>query len=173
MPLCLADNATRLPDCCRWAGVVCDNNGTGRVVELRIRNTFADADAANPGLISGEISTALTNLTRLEHLDLSCNIFGPLSIPRFLGSLSGLRYLNLSGTDLVGDIPPQLGNLSRLVSLDLSSYGLYSGDLSWLIGLSSLEHLDMSHVYLKASVNWQRAVNTLLLCASSPSRTAR
>ncbi|GJN19554.1 hypothetical protein PR202_gb06842 [Eleusine coracana subsp. coracana] len=154
--------ASKFPDCCRWAGVVCDTNGTGHVTELRLRNAFADA--GSPGL-SGEINTALTNLTRLEYLDLSRNSLGgiaTLPIPRFLGSLSSLRYLNLSGTGFVGDIPPQLGNLSRLVSLDMSSYGLYSGDLSWLAGLSSsLEHLDMTSVNLNASVHWQRDVNTL------------
>ncbi|XP_062224583.1 LRR receptor-like serine/threonine-protein kinase RGI5 [Phragmites australis] len=71
---------------------------------------------------------------------------------------------NLSYTDITGEVPPQLGNLSRLVILDLSSYlgGLYSGGLSWLTGLSSLEYLDLGMVNLNASVGWARAVNMLL-----------
>ncbi|GJN19555.1 hypothetical protein PR202_gb06844 [Eleusine coracana subsp. coracana] len=149
---------TKHSNCCQWAGVVCDNNGSGRrVAELRLSN----ADAVGSSGLSGKISPAFTNLTRLEYLDLSWNSLGGNDV-RFLGSLSRLRYLNLSGTDLVGEIPPQLGNLSRLVSLDLSfCVKLYSRDLSWLTGLSSLQHLDMSGVNLSASVYLQRDVNML------------
>jgi Leucine-rich repeat (LRR) protein len=152
------------PDCCRWGGVVCDN-ATGRVVELRLRNALADGGSTG---LSGEISPALLRLPRLAHLDLSHNslsgsgVAPPPPLPRFLGSLSALRYLNLSSTDIAGEVPPQLGNLSRLVALDLSSLaGLYSGDLSWLAGLSKLEYLDMGFVNLNASVGWVRAVSML------------
>ncbi|KAK3152721.1 hypothetical protein QOZ80_2BG0162680 [Eleusine coracana subsp. coracana] len=144
------------PDCCRWAGVVCESNGTGHVTELRLNNR----NVLGSNGLGGEISPALTNLTRLQYLDLSRNSLA-VPIPRFLGSLSSLRHLNLSEMGLVGEVPPQLGNLSRLVSLDVTSYGLYSGDLSWITGLSSLEHLDMSNVNLNASVHWQRDVNML------------
>ncbi|KAF0933736.1 hypothetical protein E2562_019212 [Oryza meyeriana var. granulata] len=156
-----------IPDCCRWDGVVCDN-ATGHVTELRLHN--ARADDGSTGL-DGEISPSLLDLPRLAYLDLSQNSIGggggdnlaASPLPRFLGSLSDLRYLNLSSTGLAGEIPPQLGNLSRLQYLDLSSNsgGLYSGDISWLVGLSSLEYLDMSVVNLNASVGWSGVVNKL------------
>ncbi|XP_039787063.1 receptor-like protein EIX2 [Panicum virgatum] len=142
------------PDCCRWSGVVCDNV-TGRVAELRLRNALADGGSTG---LSGEISPALLRLPRLS----GGGVAPPPPLPRFLGSLSALRYLNLSSTDVAGEVPPQLGNLSRLVTLDLSSLsGLHSGDLSWLAGLSSLEYLDMGSVNLNASVGWVRAVSML------------
>ncbi|KAL6629551.1 hypothetical protein ACP70R_029316 [Stipagrostis hirtigluma subsp. patula] len=158
----LASWTARRPDCCRWDGVVCDS-ATGRVTELRLRNKLADD--GSPGL-SGEISPALLRLPRLAHLDLSRNSLGggmATPVPRFLGSLASLRYLNLSYTDIAGEVPPHLGNLSALAVLDLSSYlgGLYSGDLSWLAGLSSLEYLDMGMVNLTACANWAHVVNAL------------
>ncbi|KAG8058698.1 hypothetical protein GUJ93_ZPchr0002g25015 [Zizania palustris] len=152
-------------DCCRWDGVVCENaTGAGHVTELRLHNARADVDGS-AGL-SGEISPSLLDLPRLAYLDLSQNSIGggmASPLPRFLGSLTNLRYLNLSSTGLAGEIPPQLGNLSRLQYLDLSlnDGNLYSGELSWLTGLSSLEYLDMGLVNLNASVGWAGVVNKL------------
>ncbi|RCV05935.1 hypothetical protein SETIT_1G122700v2 [Setaria italica] len=142
-------------DCCRWRGVVCDN-ATGRVAELRLCNALADAGSTG---LSGKISPA-----RLSHNSFSRGGVASPSppLPRFIGALSTLRYLNLSNTYVTGEVPPQLGNLSALVTLDLSYLaGLYSADLSWLAGLTSLEYLDMGSVNLNASVGWARDVNTL------------
>nr|XP_034592022.1 LRR receptor-like serine/threonine-protein kinase RCH1 [Setaria viridis] len=140
--------------CCRWRGVVCDN-ATGRVAELRLCNALADAGSTG---LSGEISPAVLRLP----LSGGGVASPPPPLPRFIGALSALRYLNLSNTYVTGEVPPQLGNLSRLVTLDLSYLaGLYSADLSWLAGLTSLEYLDMGSVNLNASVGWARDVNTL------------
>ena len=97
-------------NCCRWAGVVC-NNRTDHVVQLQLQNLG----------LSGELNPSLQELKQLRHLDLSFNKFQGISIPDFLGSLQSLRYLNLSHAGFSGMIPHQLGNLSRLRYLDLSS----------------------------------------------------
>ncbi|CAL9762603.1 unnamed protein product [Musa acuminata subsp. burmannicoides] len=146
-------------DCCRWSGVVCDNR-TGHVVELNLQNSDPDNDEMS---IGGEIRPSLFLLTHLERLDLSNNDFGGIQIPKFLGSLTELTYLDLSSSNFSGAIPPQLGNLSRLRYLDLNSlYDLTIDGLHWLSRLTSLRYLDMSFVKLSmASHNWLQAVNIM------------
>ncbi|CAL9762605.1 unnamed protein product [Musa acuminata subsp. burmannicoides] len=146
-------------DCCRWSGVVCDNR-TGHVVELNLQNS----DPYNyETSIGGEIRPSLLLLTHLERLDLSYNDFGGIQIPKFLGSLTELTYLDLSSSNFSGAIPPQLGNLSSLRYLDLNSlYDLTIDGLHWLSRLTSLRYLDMSLVKLSmSSHNWLQAVNML------------
>jgi EIX receptor 1/2 len=112
--------------------------------------------------------TTLTSaLTTLTYLDLSDNSFSIL--PKFIGSLTKLQYLNLSYNYFFGTIPPQLGNLSNLISLDISRNVMITEDydhwliedhnLDWLFHLSSLRHLDMSSVNLSKVVNWPDKVN--------------
>lgn len=50
--------------------------------------------------------------------------FEAIRIPKFFGMFKNLRYLNLSSTSIVGDIPPHLGIYSSLNYLDLYSDSL-------------------------------------------------
>ncbi|KAG4188920.1 hypothetical protein ERO13_A08G194700v2 [Gossypium hirsutum] len=86
-------------ECCNWIGVGCDNS-TGHVVKLDLDAMFT----------TGEIGSSLLEL---KHLN-------------FIGSLSELTYLDLSGNSFTGFIPHQLGNLSRLLCLDFSRNSLSS-----------------------------------------------
>ncbi|XP_064966883.1 receptor-like protein EIX2 [Musa acuminata AAA Group] len=146
-------------DCCRWSGVVCDNR-TGHVVELNLQNSDPYYSETS---IGGDIRPSLLLLTHLERLNLSHNDFGGIQIPKFLGSLTELTYLDLSWSNFRGAIPPQLGNLSRLRYLDLNSlYDLTIDGLHWLSRLTSLRYLYMGGVNLSvASHDWLQAVNML------------
>ncbi|KAF5800319.1 putative leucine-rich repeat-containing, plant-type, leucine-rich repeat domain superfamily [Helianthus annuus] len=168
----LVDEADRLAswvgetsDCCKWAGILCDNI-TGHVQKIHLPgkcsfdySTTKRYDEFIRQMLRGDISRSILYLKQLEHLDLSCNDFRGIQIPRFMGSLGNLRYLNLSHSSFGGTIPPQLGNLTELEVLCLGSYyNAYEStsitNMQWLSSMSSLRHLDMSGVYLTEASDW-------------------
>ncbi|XWS10797.1 hypothetical protein CRYUN_Cryun38cG0028700 [Craigia yunnanensis] len=109
-------------DCCRWERVRC-NSTTGRVIELSLNGFEGEYLAWNITLflpfkelrsldlsdnnIDGWIENQvdLITLERLEKLDLSYNNFFVGSIPPFIGKLSSLKALYLSGIGLFGYLP--------------------------------------------------------------------
>ncbi|KAH9659692.1 hypothetical protein KPL70_023956 [Citrus sinensis] len=132
----LASWNIRDEDCCAWDGVVC-NNFTGHVLQLNLGNP-------NPNNGTGG------------------NDFHGIQIPKYLGSLKNLRYLNLSRAKFAGVIPYRLGNLSNLQYLDLSeNYESQVESFSWLSGLSLLEHLDLSDADLSKATDWLLVTNSL------------
>ncbi|XP_065049751.1 receptor-like protein EIX1 [Musa acuminata AAA Group] len=97
-----------------------------------------------------------SSLRHLSYLDLSRNRFDGASIPRFIGSLTSLRYLNLSDATFGRTIPHQLGNLSRLQYPDF--HWLYNpprplvvDNFHWISRRSSLSYLDTSAINLSAA----------------------
>ncbi|KAG4123109.1 hypothetical protein ERO13_D11G307800v2 [Gossypium hirsutum] len=132
-------------DCCKWIGVVC-HNSTGHVHQLHLAALSSyDQSAINPSLLE---------LKHLSFLDLSNNNFGSIPIPKFLGMLESLTYLNLSNAQFQGAIPHNLGNLSKLHYLDLGGNYLKPKSLQWVSGLSSLEYLDLSSADLHKANDW-------------------
>ncbi|PRQ32006.1 putative leucine-rich repeat-containing, plant-type, leucine-rich repeat domain, L [Rosa chinensis] len=139
-------------DCCRWRGISC-NNRTGHVVKIDLRNLHWSVDKST--CLGGKINSSLLGLKHLFHLDLSWNDFPHIHIPKFIGQLTSLRYLNLSFTSFGGEIPPSLGNLSNLNYLDLSSAVVSSKNFNWLSYLSSLKYLDLGYLDLGSSaLSW-------------------
>ncbi|KAM3752155.1 hypothetical protein ACB098_04G167300 [Castanea mollissima] len=149
-------------DCCHWVGVVCHNR-TGHVLQLRLRSYYplgdedwdAQYEAYKRSRFGGKINPSLLDLKHLIYLDLSYNDFGGIPIPKFLGSMGSLRYLNLSGAGFVGLIPHQLENLSNLHYLNLGHnyyypnnnyYNLYVKNLQWL------SELRLSQCYLSGLI---------------------
>nr|XP_043639093.1 receptor-like protein EIX2 [Erigeron canadensis] len=183
----LIDEADRLAswisdqesDCCKWAGIVCDNV-TGHVRQIHLpglngdcayTSSYSSYETYEKTLkfhrMRGDINSSLLHLKQLEHLDLSCNDFGGIQVPSFLGSLGNLNYLNLSNSNFSGIVPPQLGNLSQLnvLSLGISWYdeGKQTSmtSMQWLSTLRLLHHLDMSGVDLSEATDWFQVINTL------------
>ncbi|KAJ0794877.1 putative non-specific serine/threonine protein kinase [Helianthus annuus] len=165
-------------DCCRWVGIVCDNS-TGHVHRIHLPGpddhcnfedygTPKEYEEASKQRLKGDINPSLLDLKQLKHLDLSCNDFGGIQVPKFIGSLENLKYLNLSSSNFGGTIPPQLGNLSELHILALGSFHnrfvpikTIMWNMQWLSGLRWLHHLDMSGVNLSKATDWHQVINTL------------
>lgn len=149
---------------CKWEGVTCSRNHSGRVVALEL-----------PGLrLSGQISPSVGNLTFLKTLDLSSNSFSGLlpplnrlqrlqvldlsinslqdTIPDALANCSNLAKLNLSYNSLVGEIPHKLGFLSNLEVLWLSSNNLIGTIPPTFSNLTRVESLSLAINQLEGSI---------------------
>ncbi|XP_021819495.1 receptor-like protein 12 [Prunus avium] len=142
-------------DCCRWEGVYCSNQ-TGHVIQLDLGYSFPgkifQPDIFGYSFQGKMISPKLIELQHLQYLDLTLIDFNGIQIPDFIGSLTNLRYLNLSFCQMVGQIPSSFRNLTQLQHLDLAyNWRLQAENLNWLPALSSLTYLDLSLINFNGS----------------------
>ncbi|GMN69645.1 hypothetical protein TIFTF001_038692 [Ficus carica] len=146
-------------ECCEWIGIRCDNK-SGHVIRLDLSPSTLGRGLFDP--FEGNLSYSLVDLQYLHYLDLSFIQFYENSITSFIGSLSKLRYLNLSYTNMTGDDLPQLGNLSSLQFLDLCyNDNLEIKNMEWASHLSSLQLLDLSYTNMSFAYDWENVVNNL------------
>ncbi|CAL9088930.1 unnamed protein product [Musa acuminata var. zebrina] len=93
--------------------------------------------------ISRQIPKTIGNLTNLEYLNLSYNNISG-QIPEIIGNLTNLKYLDLSDNNITGAIPMTIGDLINLESLRLWGNKI-SGQIPEIIGnLTNLKYLDLS-----------------------------
>ncbi|XP_050208017.1 receptor-like protein EIX2 isoform X2 [Mercurialis annua] len=100
----------------------------------------------------------LANISQnLMHLDLAFNTLLESSTLEFIGDMTSLRGLHLANTSLVGGIPRSIGNISGLSYLDMSKNNLdveISGFIKNLSGCAakSLQHLSLAYNELTGSL---------------------
>ncbi|GMN65374.1 hypothetical protein TIFTF001_034440 [Ficus carica] len=151
-------------DCCEWYGVQCANN-SDHVTVLDLApwtSPIYDENYKFRRYLQGNISHSLCELKHLTYLDLSLINFNGHGIPSFIGTLTKLRYLNLSFTEMSGEIPPQLGNLSSLeVLIFRHNNDLRMKSMGWVSHLSSLRLLDLSSTNMSQVTDWTQVVTKL------------
>ncbi|TQD74497.1 hypothetical protein C1H46_039968 [Malus baccata] len=89
--------------------------------------------------------------TILTLIDFSCNKFsGP--IPKEMGDLKSLYFLNMSSNAFTGEIPSSFGNMTQLESLDLSQNKLSGQIPQQLAKLNFLAFLNLSNNQLVGKI---------------------
>ncbi|XP_058072739.1 receptor-like protein 14 isoform X3 [Magnolia sinica] len=152
-------------DCCSWERIKC-NNGTGRLTEISLSETreyelgewYLNADLLLSfgelqsldlsrnnlaGWVDHEGFKRWSRLSKLEHLDLTYNLFNESILP-YLGSLSSLKSLSLKGN--------YFGLLHTGVDVEYSPLGILYTSFEMLSRLGNLEQLDLSWNQLNRSI---------------------
>ncbi|CAJ2653749.1 unnamed protein product [Trifolium pratense] len=109
-------------DCCEWDGVTCDT----------VSDYVVGLDLSCNDL-KGELhpNSTIFQLKHLQQLNLAFNDFSWSPLHAGIGDLVSLTHLNLSNSDLSGNIPSTISHLSKLISLDLGSYSMELNPLTW------------------------------------------
>ncbi|KAL4611754.1 hypothetical protein ACB092_08G148300 [Castanea dentata] len=93
--------------------------------------------------LQGTFEINVFRLPCLQNLDLGYNSNLEGSLPKSIGSLKFLEYLNLRGCNFTGAIPTSIENLTQIIKLDLSKNG-FSGLLpSSIFDLPNLSFLNL------------------------------
>ncbi|RHN57935.1 putative leucine-rich repeat-containing, plant-type, leucine-rich repeat domain, L [Medicago truncatula] len=106
-------------DCCSWLGVTCDTI-SGHVIGLDLSCNDLQ------GIIHP--NSTLFHLSHLQTLNLAHNRLFPTQLSSQFGAFVNLTHLNLSDTEIQGEVSSCISHLSNLVSLDLSM----NDNLKWI-----------------------------------------
>ncbi|XP_012070784.2 MDIS1-interacting receptor like kinase 2 [Jatropha curcas] len=142
--------------CSSWFGIHCDEAGSVTNISLRdtgLKGTLQSLSFSSfPNLLHlnvsnnsfhGNVPSQIGNLSRLNILDFSLNQISG-SIPKEIGMLGSLTYIDLSNNPFTGTIPTSITNLTNLPILYIHET-LVSGSIPQEIGLmKSLTQLDLS-----------------------------
>jgi Leucine-rich repeat (LRR) protein len=102
-------------------------------------------------LFTGRVPSELGNLFHLTLLDISKNSFAG-KLPPEIGNLSSLNYFDLSGNSFTGGVPPELGNLSKLKQLSIGGNGLEGPIPVELTRIPSLIYLNLGENNLSGHI---------------------
>ncbi|KAJ4777516.1 Leucine-rich repeat receptor-like protein kinase family protein [Rhynchospora pubera] len=140
---------------CSWFGITCDLAGNVVQISLQSSSINGTLDYLNfssfPNLVSlnlsdnmlqGSIPSGISNLSKLNSLDLGTNSFGNF-VPPEIGDLSELVYLSLFKNNLVGPVPSQLSRLSKVRHFDLGHNHLNNTEYSNFSGMPSVLYLSL------------------------------
>ncbi|KAF3434383.1 hypothetical protein FNV43_RR25486 [Rhamnella rubrinervis] len=141
-------------NCCSWDGVECDEQ-TGNVIGLDLTSSCLFGSITS--------NSTLFSLRHIRMLSLADNNLNYSQIPAAIAQLSGLTYLNLSGSYFYGQVPFEISNMHTLSYLDLSHN--YDPDTSekflqlknpslktLVLNLTRLEVLYFSHINISSEV---------------------
>ncbi|KAB2613213.1 tyrosine-sulfated glycopeptide receptor 1-like [Pyrus ussuriensis x Pyrus communis] len=128
-------------DCCLWDGITCDPDEQSHVVAISLPSRG----------LSGVVSPAITNLTRLTHLDLSHNsLLGSLP-DDLLSALPSLEFVDLSFNRLIGRFPQSSNQSSHLQIINLSS-NFFNGTIPSSILVPSVSVFNVSNNSFSGSI---------------------
>lgn len=102
---------------------------------------------------SGDFPMSITNLTNLEVLNFNENPdFNMWKLPENITQLSKLESMVLSTCKLYGTLPPWLGNMTSLIDLELSG-NYYAGRIPRELGkLKNLQQLELYYNQLEGEI---------------------
>ncbi|KAJ4706240.1 Leucine-rich repeat receptor protein kinase [Melia azedarach] len=123
--------------------------------------TLSSVDSECFQSLRGNIGSSLLKLQHLHYLDLSQLDFGGKQIPEFIGSLTKLRFLDLSSANLSGTVPYQLGNLTNLQYLNIGDNEMRVRKLEWLSNLHKLKRLNLESLNLEEAADWLQVISGL------------
>lgn len=150
---------------CHWPGVTCGIKHQ-RVTHLNLKGKrLAGSISPHIGIFSflnsldlsdnsfrGEISHEVSNLFRLQNLNMSYNFLGGEEVPSNLSQCSKLVTIALDHNSLVGQIPSELGSLPELTKLQLGSNNPSGSFAASLGNLTYLQELGLSYNHLKVDL---------------------
>ncbi|XP_044946035.1 probable LRR receptor-like serine/threonine-protein kinase At3g47570 [Hordeum vulgare subsp. vulgare] len=107
--------------------------------------------AAGYNKLTGGIPTSISNITNLQRIDLSNNLFTE-PISESITLLENLVWLDISHNEMLGPIPTQMGKLGSLQRLFLQGNKLLGSVPNNFGNLSSLEYVDLSNNHLSSMI---------------------